>query len=118
LKIVLYFFCITIRLKNTVLICRFKLLHKTAQCDDTIGRDNCTGLLRAKGPRNDVKLRVRHCEPAAKQLGRYRATEFILNQGGLLSKKLNIKNHIYLIYNLLGSLPFTVGLNNGIIFQF
>ena len=42
-------------IKSNVLTCSFKRLHKTAQCADTIGRGNSTGLLRAKGPRNDVK---------------------------------------------------------------
>ena len=35
--------------KKNVLTCSFKLLHKTAQCDDRIGRSgNSTGLLREK----------------------------------------------------------------------
>ena len=45
-------------IKNNVLTCSFKLLHTIAQCDDTIGIGNPTGLLRAKGPRNDVKAQA------------------------------------------------------------
>jgi len=34
--------------KKNVLTCSFKLLHKTAQCDDTIGSNNSTGFFREK----------------------------------------------------------------------
>jgi hypothetical protein len=45
-------------IKNNVLTCSFKLLHTIAQCDDTIGIVNPTGLLRAKSPRNDLKAQA------------------------------------------------------------